>query len=173
MVGCDMFVKVVKPAQCAFAMRTRVLGLGLTFARTNTALMRTRSGMFVGSSFVPSTSQLTVSSENSKVFVGTFVSTMSTFEQGLRNLATSFGTKVTLGTSCKKGLLAVKLVSLVKTERIRNTFADHKLFSNKGFFRSFELIDNLSRKAVCALGLDTLVNEFRTCEVGGPKVVSG
>jgi len=172
MVLGDMFIKVIHTANNTVAMRTVISRLGLTLPRTDSTFKGTRSSMFIGSTFVPGSVSFSkgVLLKSSKLSIGT--GPLASFKR-LANLLSSLSTVRTIGASSKKGLLAVKLVSLIKTERIRNTFADHKLFSNKGFFRSIELIDNLSRKTVCALGLDTLVNEFRTCEVGVPEVVNG
>ncbi len=169
MISSNVFRQLGIPNK-TFAMRTREFRLPDTFVRANAALKGTRSSMFVGSSFVPSTSLLTVSRELSKVFRSTNIFSGLTFSR-LTDLKSSFGTMATLGASSKKAVLAIKLKLLIKTKRVINTFADHTLFSIKGIFTGFKFVHDSSSKRVCALGLNTLKDTFGTGEVLNPKVV--
>ena len=165
-----MFSKVRCSSNNSATVVAPLLWHGLTFSITRLTFASTYFRNLVRLAFIPSASLFAIGTQNCKVFVSSIVSAMSTTTQGFTDLASSFGTKFTLDACSKKGLFAVKLVSLIKTERIRNMFADKMLFSNKGFFRSFELFYNLSSKRVCALGLDSFKNKFRACEVFAPKV---
>ena len=170
MISSNVFRQLGIPNK-TFAMRTREFRLPDTFVRANAALKGTRSSMFVGSSFVPSTSLLTISRELSKVFRSTFIFSGLTFcrlTEFTSSLSTSWRT---FNSSTKKAALAIKLKLLIKTKRVINTFADHKLFSIKGIFTGFKFVQDSSSKRVCALGLNTLKDTFGTGEVLNPKVV--
>lgn len=168
-----MFSKVRCSSNNSATMVAPLLWHGLTFSITRLTFASTYFRNLVRLAFIPSARLFAISTQNGKVFICSFVSSVSTISKGFANLTAGLGIMLALGASSKKGLLAVKLVSLVKTERIVNMFADQTLFSNKGFFRRIELIDNLSSKTVCALGLNALVDEFGAREVDAPKVRRG
>ena len=171
MISSNVFRQLGIPNK-TFAMRTREFRLPDTFVSANAALKGTRSSMFVGKSFVPSTSLLTVSSGLSNVFRSTFIFSGSPANISFTDFTSSLSTSWrTFNSSTKKAALAIKLKLLIKTKRVINTFADHKLFSIKGIFTGFKFVQDSSSKRVCALGLNTLKDTFGTGEVLNPKVV--